>query len=390
MDKRLKKSIIQIGLIFIIATFLLFNHTVFKSAFSTFISITFPFILGGVIALFLNVLLKIVEKFLGKTVFRKKRNSKIKRPLALLLSIFLLILAISILFRIVIPTFISAVNTVAEELPNIFNQLVKFYENTNNPQIDSIIKNIESKLKELEGLLQNNSKNIILGSLNAVQSTVSSIFTGFLSIIFSVYLLLNKEQLAQQMERFLLAFTNKEWTRRLISLGQRFNYIFTNFLQGAIIESAIFGLMLFIPMLLLKLPYAATVSILIAVFQIIPYFGAFISGAIGFILVTTSGIKNGIIFLILLIIFQQIEANIIYPKVVGEKVGLPGIWVMVSVTVLGSIMGLSGMIIAVPIATTIYYFMGDLINYKTNKKEGIEVSLSEIMKSSLSSDKSSD
>lgn len=213
------------------------------------------------------------------------------------------------------------------------------------------------------------------GALTLLSSSVSivGVVVNFIiSIIFACYILLQREALARQFKKVLYAFLSKEKAEYVLYIGRLSYKTFSNFINGQCIDAIILGIMFFISMSVLKLPYALLIGVLISVTALIPIVGAFIGCIIGAFLIFVQSPMQAIIFIALFLVLQQIEGNLIYPKVVGNSVGLPSIWVLLSITVGGGLMGVIGMLISVPLISVVYNLFKEWINNKLKEKE-IEV-----------------
>ncbi len=365
------RKLLKTGSLLILLTFLLFNISAISRGLLQFLQLISPFILGGIIATFISVPLKSIEKFLRKRVFKYK-NKQAYRGLSILITLIIVALAIFFVIMTLIPQLSEAIIEFVNQLPKVIEEVTKALENLRTTDYEAVNEISDKLIEYANGLrdkLESNLSSYLLGGLNIVTSTFSALVTGFLAFVFSIYLLFYKETFKGQVQRFLRAFLPEDIAESLILSGTRAASIFSNFLSATFIEAVIFGLMNFIGLMILGLPYRTTIALLEGFMAFIPYFGAFFGAFIGFILIASQGLKDGIIFIIMTLVIQQIETNLIYPKVVGNKVGLPGIWVMASVAIGGSVFGLLGMVLAVPIATLIYYTMGDIIDFLSIKRK---------------------
>lgn len=391
IGKNTDKKIFKTVALLILLTFSLFNFPQVKMAFLSLLNLITPFLIGGLIAIFISVPLKFIEKLLRKTIFKYKYKQAF-RAIAILITLLLVVAVTAFVFMTVVPQLANATVAFVNELPNVITQITNWLENVRETDIvlvDNIGEELVKLTTNLRDNLENNLSSYLLGGINIVTSTLSSLVTGFLAFVFALYLLFYKETFKRQIERFLYAFFSPDFAESLMLTGKRAADIFSSFLAGTFMESIIFGLMSFGGMTLLGLPYRTTIAILEGFMAFIPYFGAFFGAFIGFILIASESFQQGVIFIIMTIILQQIESNLIYPRVVGKQVGLPGIWVMASVTIGGSLFGLLGMLLAVPTTTIIYYTLGDIIDYR-NKKRGEDplteknpIKLSQIMRKNI-------
>lgn len=365
-DKRVFKTIALL----IILTFVLFNFAQVKSALFSLLRLITPFLIGGVIAIFISVPLKFIEKLLRRTVFGYKYKQAF-RAISILITLLLVAAVTAFVFMTVVPQLVNAAVSFGNELPNVIDDITEWLEGVRQTDI-AIIDNFGEELVNITTNLRNNlEENIstyLLGGFNIVTSTLSTLVTGFLAFVFALYLLFYKETFKRQIERFLYAFFSVDIAETLLLTGKRAADIFSSFLGGTFMEAIIFGLMSFTGMTILGIPFRTTIALLEGFMSFIPYFGAFIGAFIGFILIASQSLQQAVIFIIMTVILQQIESNLIYPRVVGKQVGLPGIWVMASVTIGGSLFGLLGMLLAVPTTTIIYYTLGDIIDYRNKRR----------------------
>ena len=326
-----------------------------------------PLIVGGVIAYIVNILMSFYEKhYFPKT--KKKFIHKSRRVVCLLGSFVTLILIVTVVIGLVVPQLISCVKVIVSEFPEAFNSLVRFAEKHELLTEDMVAKvsNIEweSKLSEIVKAFTKGVGNV----LTLVISTVSSIFSWFvsilLSLIFAIYLLLDKEKISGQVNKVSKCYLGENVYKKLIHVKDVFNICFHKYIVGQCIEAVIIGVLCTLGMLILRIPYATMVGALIAFTALIPIFGAYI-GAItaAFMIMTVSPVK-AVVFIIFIIVLQQLEGNLIYPKVVGSSVGLPGIWVLAAVTVGGGVMGIIGMLAGVPLIAGVYKLLKEDVDKK--------------------------
>lgn len=370
-------------IIFVILTGILFywalqNLVLIWNVFNSIFKILNPFILGACIAFVLNVIVNIIEK---KWIKNKKKNKiieRIKRPLSITLSILILFAVIFFVIFLVIPELINTINSITTYIPGIaenfknwiFDLTVKY------PQISDTVKNINFNWNNLDQetmkVLQEWAKTILSSSINIFVSIFTGITNFIIGLIFAVYLLLQKEKLENQVKKIMQAYMKSEFIEKTLKIFRVTNIAFTNFITGQVTEACILGALCFIGMTILRMPYSLTISVLIGFTALIPIFGAFIGAGIGALLIAVQSPMLAIAFIIFIIVLQQIEGNIIYPKVVGSSVGLPGIWVMVAVTLGGSLWGITGIIVSVPLASIIYALLRENVNNTILKKSNMQ------------------
>ncbi len=334
-----------------------------------------PFIIGFAIAFVINVLLRPVEK-LWDRIFRKKKSAaakKLRRPVCLILSTVVMFgLAFALLF-IVIPEFMNTFETIAKSFPQYLRkaegwltELVRFAEN-HGFTLPEFSFDIEKIMNLLGSAI--NSSGIVDKTLNITGSIVSGIVNLVVALAFSFYLLAQKEKLSDASKKTLYAFCKKDKVDRFLGFVKLTDQTFTNFVTGQLTEAVIIGVLCFIGMLIFGMPYAAVISVLVGTTALIPVFGAFIGTGIGAFLILFVNPMKAIWFVVFIVILQQLEGNLIYPKVVGKSVGLPGIWVLTAVTIGGNLMGVIGILLSVPACAVLYTLLRQAVGNRLNKKK---------------------
>ena len=224
-------------------------------------------------------------------------------------------------------------------------------------------------IENIKKQILNKIPGILTSSISIVNGIINGITTFFIAIIFAIYILMDKEKLQEQATKILYAYLSKEKALKTIHIARVAKNTFKSFFTVQCLEATILGTLCTIGMLILKIPYAMPIGVLIGVTALIPVVGAFIGIIIGAILILSVNPIKVITFVIFVLILQQIEGNLIYPRVVGNSIGLPGMWVLVAVSVGGSIGGILGMLLGVPVATIIYTLLKKDVDRKINKKE---------------------
>ena len=304
--------------------------------------------------------------FLEEKIFRnrylkdKKIANRIARPVSLVLTIAIVIGVVVLVMFVVIPelttTLISLGKTIRDFVPEaqrFLNDL--FTDNSEvNQWLSSLNLNADRIIESAVAFFQNGAGDVLNSTMSAIGSIVSGVTTFVIAFVFACYVLLQKEKLRVQVIKVMYAFLPEkrvEWCLEVCSLTAK---SFSSFLTGQCVEALILGMMFFIVMSILNMPYTLLVAVLIAFTALIPIFGAFIGCIIGAFLILMVDPLQALIFVIMFLILQQIEGNLIYPKVVGASVGLPSIWVLAAVTIGGNLMGIVGMLIFIPIVSVIY------------------------------------
>ncbi len=335
-----------------------------------------PFLIGLGIAFVVNEILKPLEKLYSK-LFLKNENKiavKLKRPVSLVLSFIIIIGIVAAIFLIIIPEVSKTIASIVEALPSYskkadawLNSVSDFFKRHGDilPEFNFNLDKLTAKLTDY---LKDKGELIVNQTIKLTGSVVSTVVNGVLALAFAVYILAQKEKLGKQAKKALYAAVPKKRFDKTFEIITLTNKIFSNFISGQLVEAVIIGFLCFIGMLMFKMPYAAAVSILVGFTALIPVFGSIIGTAVGAFLILFISPAKALGFVIFIIILQQLEGNLIYPRVVGKSVGLPGIWVLVAVTVGGGAFGFIGMLIGVPTASVLYTLLRRLINKKAKAK----------------------
>ncbi len=338
-----------------------------------------PFITGSCFAFIINVLMRPMEKYFD-IIFKKgndKLRNKTRRPVCLILSTVLIIGLLFALLFMIIPEFIKALQSLAKSLPDYINQVevwidrLAVFAANHGITLPEMSINSAKILDTIKNFI--NDSKLVDKTLNFTGSLVSGVVNIIVAVAFSLYLLAQKEKLGAQIRKLMQAFLpKKNDVNRIVSLVEIVDRTFTSFIAGQLTEAVIIGALCFIGMLIFKMPYAAVISVLVGFTALIPVFGAFIGTAIGAFLILFDDPMKAVWFIVFIVVLQQLEGNLIYPKVVGKSVGLPGIWVLVAVTVGGTLGGVMGIIVSVPACAVIYSLLSYLINVRLKRKEEIE------------------
>lgn len=331
----------------------------------TMIGAASPLIIGCVIAYLVNILMSLYEKFyFPKT--KHKMIKKSKRPVCMIAAFVTLMAVVVLLISLVVPQLASCVRLIFAELPAAIDSLINFVEKLEILPED-IISHLESidwqsKIGQIISVLTSGIGNVMEVVVSTVSSVFSALVTALISVIFSIYLLMGKDTLARQFDHLMKHYLKTSWYTNIKYVIGILNDCFRRYIIGQCTEAVILGMLCTIGMLILQLPYATMIGALVAFTALIPVAGAYIGAIVGaFMILTVSPVK-ALIFLVFLVILQQLEGNIIYPRVVGSSIGLPGIWVLAAVTVGGGMMGVVGMLLGVPLAAAIYRLIKNDIN----------------------------
>ncbi|MBS5965375.1 MAG: AI-2E family transporter [Finegoldia magna] len=362
------KKKIQIGIIILIVpvilAYLLFNGKSIGNALGTFMAIISPFIIGAALAFVLNMPMNFIENKI-----LKKWTSKpgLKRAISLLMSLVIVSAIIAFVVILIIPNFLEAIKSLIQGIPVLVEKLRKYPEVAK--QLDKIydtyaITNTHDLVVKLKPYLTKNGLDILNNVFFGISTVFSVVLSFVVSFTFAIYLLFSKETLRRQFTELAYVFFSGKTANKILIFFKVAYEKFYSFFKGQFIEAFMLGFMCFIGMYLLKIPNAATVSVLIGFGALIPLVGAILGAALGALIILIESFSKAIMFVIFIIVLQQFDGNVTYPRIVGSSVGLPSIWVLVAVTIGAALSGIVGMLIFVPIFATIYEL---LYRYKKKK-----------------------
>ena len=336
----------------------------------SFFHILFPFILGGAIAFCLNVPMRNIERHLPC----KGKAKAARRPVALLLSIFAVAGIVFIVTFVVGPELFRTLASLQKSVPTFFaNASAQINEMfANNPQIEEFLAGLQvdwgKMFQNIMEFLKSGAGSMLSTTFSAAVSIANGLTTFVIAFIFSIYILLQKERLARQFHLLLSAYLPKKVVERVVYVAVMAERTFSSFLAGQCVEAVILGTMFFVTLTVIRLPYALLIGVLIAFTALIPVFGAFIGLGVGVFLMLVVNPMDAVIFTVVFFVLQQIEGNLIYPHVVGGSVGLPSIWVLAAVTVGGSVMGVAGMLLFIPLCSVFYALLREDIYSRITKE----------------------
>ncbi len=331
----------------------------------TLIAASASLLIGCVIAYLVNILMSTYEKI----YFPNKKHTffvKSRRPVCLIWALATLLGVIALVVGLVVPQFVSCMELLISKAPAFLDKLSERLQ-TWDFLPDNILEyfksiNWEEKFNQFGGILTSGIGSVFDFIVNTVSSVFSGIITAVLAIIFAIYLLISKEKVLGQCDKLFSHYLKKKWYDKIKHILNVLNICFRKYIIGQCLEAVILGILCTIGMFILRIPYAAMIGALVALTALIPIAGSFIGAIVGaFMILTVSPIK-AIIFIIFLIILQQVEENLIYPRVVGTSIGLPSIWVLAAITIGGGVMGIIGMLIGVPLAAAIYKLLKEDID----------------------------
>lgn len=377
----LNRRVIKYAIIILLLAALIYTIVVspgkIGSLVSAILSLLSPIIIGCCLAYIVNLLLCPIERFWLFT-WRKAKNQKtvqkLKRPICLALSFIAVLGAMFALVFMVIPSFRSAAVSFVDKVPTYIENIESWYKgaaefliryNFNLPETlnTSEISNIASNV------IKEHGDAAIAKTVTVTTQIVTAVVNLVLGLVFSVYLLAQKENLGRQAKKIINVLMKPKSAEKFLRITNLTDDTFKKFVTGQLVEACIIGALCFVGMIIFNIPYAAIVSLLVGFTALIPIFGAFIGTGIGAFLILLESPLKAFWFIVFIIVLQQIEGNLIYPRVVGKSVGLPGLWVLAAVTLGGGLFGLIGMLFSVPICSVLYALSREYINKKTEEME---------------------
>ena len=376
LNKRLLKYVFWITLIIAVAYTAVTQPQKITAVIGGLINLLSPFIIGFCLAYVVNLLLRPLERFwlwIWKKAKRQRVVEKIKRPLGLSLSFLIVLGAFFAIVFMIIPALKETVVSLANNIPEYAKSVEKWYYSladfleSHNFEMPDISLDTGKLTDITKNIISNYGSNVVDTTVNLTTSIVGAVVDIVLGIVFAVYLLAQKEKFGNQVTRSAKAVLKPERAQKLFDFTSLVNGIFTKFVTGQLTEACIIGVLCFIGMSIFSMPYAAIISVLVGFTALIPIFGAFIGTGIGAFLILLESPVKAFWFVVFIIVLQQLEGNLIYPRVVGKSVGLPGIWVLAAVTIGGGLFGVLGMLFSVPVCSVMYAIFSRYVN-KKNKE----------------------
>ena len=324
-----------------------------------------PLLIGAAVAYVVNLLMNFYERhwFPGSRVAAIDRS---RRVVCMVLAYLSLVAAVVIIVALIVPQLTSCVRILLAEVPYAMTRVVAFVQSLNIVPQDLIAPLMsvdwQSKLLDIATTVTSGVTNVMGAVISTVSTVFSGLVTGLLALIFSIYILMGREELKGQFGKLLRRFLSPKWQGRVCYVMHTVDDCFHRYIVGQCLEALIIGALCALGMGLLRLPYATMIGALVGFTALIPVAGAYIGAGVGAFMILTVDPVQALVFLVFLVILQQLEGNLIYPRVVGSSLGLPGIWVLAAVTVGGGIMGIGGMLLGVPLAAAAYRMLRDDID----------------------------
>lgn len=368
------KKLITVVLVGIFTYWGLNNLTIIGKVLGRIISVFMPFILGGAIAFVLNIPMSKIEKALNK-LGKGRKGKKAIRIISIILALFFFISIIGIVSFLLIPELVENIESLMDNIPvivaNVENFALELVDKY--PELQVEMEKTFNDMQNANGLISGALNYIVNAAINFIRSIVSGFITIFTAIIFSIYMLAQKEHLIRIGRKMVYAVFKKKNARYISNVLALTNKTFNSFISGQCVEAIIIGVLIFVASLIFKFPYALIISVLTSITALIPIFGALIAMLVGALLIVINNPLQALIFVIVFLVVQQIEENFIYPRVVGASVGLAPLWTLLAITVGGSLFGVIGMLVCLPLASVAYAVIKGNVNEKLKEKE-IEIS----------------
>lgn len=345
-----------------------------KAVFSFVNGIFAPFIGGAGLAFLLNVPMRGIEAWLTGI-----KKPGLRRAVALLLTFVLVLLVLFAVVQLLIPQITHTVQTLLDRLPAFFAELVQMGKDflKDHPELTQWLRDntdlekfdMSGIVEKGAGLLSSGFTTVLNGAFAAIGTVSSGIFNAVISLVFGLYCLVRKEILARQARRLAYAFLPEKFCDHSVRILRLTNTTFSNFLSGQCLEAVILGCLFAISMLIFRMPYVPLVSVLVAVTALIPIVGAFVGCVLGAFFILVNNPLQAVWFVVMFLVIQQVEGNVIYPRVVGKSVGLPGMWVLLAVSVGGALFGIAGMLFMIPLFSVVYTLLREITANRLSQRE---------------------
>ena len=375
MKKLEWKTCLKIGSVIFVLFLLIHYWSNISGIIGTVISAATPIFIGLVMAYIINILMSFYERhYFPKST--KKTVLKSRRPVCLTGAILSIIGIVVLVIVLIAPQLTSCIKLLVAELPGAIELVINKLKEMNilSDDLFNSLSAIDwkSKIGDIVKTLTTGLGSVMDVAVSAVTSVFSGVSNAVIGFIFALYLLLDKNRLSGQVKRVSERYIPHRFAEKITHILSVANDCFHRFIVGQCTEAVILGTLCMVGMLILRLPYAPMIGALIAFTALIPIVGAFIGAGVGAFLIFMESPIKAVIFLVFIVILQQIEGNLIYPKVVGSSIGLPGIWVLAAVTVGGGVLGISGMMIGVPAAAAVYRLIKENLNSSENNLKNVQ------------------
>lgn len=380
MDKKYDmKNIARVAVLIALIAWCALNIDGIFGAIGKIIHIISPFLYGCIIAFVLNVLMSFIEKKWDKKFgTANTKLNKFKRPIAILLCFLVVFGIVFALIFIVVPGFYTSIMNFVKNVPDYVDKIngwwtaLGAFAARHGVSVPANIIDANDAVKFLTEYFSQSGANILNETISKTSSLFSGLINALLSLIFAIYILGNKERLLQSGKDAVRALVPDDKEEGLFEIARVTSETFASFVSGQCLEACCFGILSFIGLAIFRFPYPGMIAMVLGFTTLIPVFGAFIGGAIGFILIALTSPVKGLYFLIFLVVIQQLDNNLVYPRIVGKSVGLPGMLVLLAVTVGGSGFGILGLLASVPLCAVLYGLYKGYIAHRLMMKQYAE------------------
>lgn len=369
-SKELMKQIVLLIAITIIMILIVIHSPTIVSGIAKCIGIISPFLIGGAIAFILNIPMTAIEcKLLYK--WDGTKAEKFKRPTSMVMVLIIFLGVIGIFLAIIVPNLATTFTEISKQFPVFVNKILKLLANhgfieqgTINSVIDSLNINFSGFSSKIVSFLQSGATQVVGSTVSIFSSVITTIVNAAIAFVFALYSLAQKETLERHFKKLLRAYVPEKYGQKIIMVCSLLRKNFASFITGQCLDALILGVLFVIVLFIFRMPYALMIGTTIAFTALIPLVGAFIGCTVAVILTLMVSPIKVLYFLIIFIVLQQIEGNLINPRIVGSSLGLPAIWVLVAITAGGSLFGVLGMVVFIPLVSTCY----SLLRHDVNKR----------------------
>ncbi len=353
---------------------MVFNYEKYIHYVKLFLKVLSPVIWGGVIAYLLNPIMKFFEKLLKKVICKKKERKSLVRSLSITITMLITLSLIALLIMTVIPEVMQSIEKILKNFSSYLNNLQNFATRflSNNPEINELwneeFETIRSSLMDAVTKFKPEFEKLLTGIKDGAFSFLIGIKDFLLGLIMSIYVMYNKETFKGQTKKVLYSLLHERKCEKILRISDRVNTVFIKYISGKTLDSLIVGVITFIGMTIMGMPFAALISFIIGLANMIPFFGPIIGAIPCILLILVEDPKKAIIFAIFILVLQQFDGNVLEPKILGGSLGLPTFWILFAIFVGGGLFGFIGMVTFVPIFTVIYTLIKEFLNEKLEKK----------------------
>lgn len=354
------KTCIRAGITVVLVYLITHYWQRFTALVGTGLSAAMPLIAGLIAAYVVNILMSLYERhFFARS--KAKWIARVRRPVSMTMAYISVLAVVTVLFRLVLPELMAAIGILVDQLPGAITKALAWIDNEILLKYGIVLEpttwDWKSALDKALKMALDSLGGIMNGAFTVMSTVASTVVTTFICLVFSIYLLSGKDRLIRQCKKLMDTYLGRERTKKALHVLSALNNAFHSYISGQCLEAVILGILCFIGMLIFRFPYGAMVSALVGCTALIPIAGAYIGAIVGAFMIFTVSPLKALLFLVYLVVLQQLEGNIIYPRVVGQSIGLPGVWVLSAVTIGGGLFGIPGMIVGVPLTAAAYQLL---------------------------------